>query len=348
MCSMKKCKGCGAPIQNKDPKMTGYSVNLEQDYCQRCFRLTHYGDLGLLKLKEVHNDEVYEIYRENRDALFVLIVEAFDALILNIDDLLSHFKDFKVLLIINKIDLLPSNITENKIEAMFSKVLSSSDNRNIVSCLMTYKNDQTFSELFFETIDYLKYRKIVFAGRVNAGKSSLINKLLENNELTISPYPGTTLMANEIKYKDCLFIDTPGLNDSRSFVSHLEAGSIRDLIPLKTVKARTYQAYSDQSYIVEGLVSVNVKTSKNCSLTFYINNMLDIHRTKTENKDRYLREHVKEFKLKLLPFQTRNFRVNRNLTLYIKGLGYIKINGSPDISIDIHQDIEIYKSEVQL
>ena len=31
MCSMKKCKGCGAPIQNKDPKMTGYSVNLEQD-----------------------------------------------------------------------------------------------------------------------------------------------------------------------------------------------------------------------------------------------------------------------------------------------------------------------------
>ena len=55
MCSMKKCKGCGAPIQNKDPKMTGYSINLEQDYCQRCFRLTHYGDLGLLKLKEVHN-----------------------------------------------------------------------------------------------------------------------------------------------------------------------------------------------------------------------------------------------------------------------------------------------------
>ena len=51
MCSMKKCKGCGAPIQNKDPKMAGYSVNLEQDYCQRCFRLTHYGDLGLLKLK---------------------------------------------------------------------------------------------------------------------------------------------------------------------------------------------------------------------------------------------------------------------------------------------------------
>ena len=32
MCSMKKCKGCGAPIQNKDPKMAGYSVNLEQDY----------------------------------------------------------------------------------------------------------------------------------------------------------------------------------------------------------------------------------------------------------------------------------------------------------------------------
>lgn len=348
MCSMKKCKGCGALLQDENPKKVGYSVNLEQDYCQRCFRLTHYGDNKLLRLKDVSNDEVYDIYRENKDALFVVIVEAFDAMILNIDDLLSHFKDYKVLLIINKIDLLPTNITENKIEAMFSKVLSSSLNSNIVSCLMTYKNDQSFNELFLDTVNNLNYGKIVFAGRVNAGKSSLINKLLENNDLTISAYPGTTLMANEIRYGDYLFIDTPGLNDDKSFVSHLEADKIKELIPLKTVKARTFQAYSDQSYIVEGLVSVNIKTRKSCSCTFYINNMLDIHRTKRENKESFIANHEKEFKIKLLPFKNNYYKVNKNLTVYLKGLGYIKINGSPEVDIEVHKDIEIYECEVQI
>ncbi|MGN1405625.1 MAG: GTPase [Erysipelotrichaceae bacterium] len=348
MYSIKKCKGCGAFLQDDNPQKVGYSVNPEQDYCQRCFRLTHYGDNRLLKLKDVSNDEIYDIYRENKDALFVVIVEAFDAMILNIDDLLSHFKGYKVLLIINKIDLLPANITENKIETIFSKVLSSSDNRNILSCLMTYKNDQSFNELFYETADSLKYKKIVFAGRVNAGKSSLINKLLQNNDLTISPYPGTTLMANEIRCGDYLFIDTPGLNDDKSFVSHLEAEKIKELIPLKTVKARTFQAYSDQSYIVEGILSVNIKTNKNCSCTFYINNMLNIHRTKTENKDSFIANHEKEFKLKLLPFKNNHYKVNKNLTVYLKGLGYIKINGSPEVNIEVHQDIEIYECEVEI
>ena len=42
---MKKCLGCGAILQDQDAKAKGYVKKLDQDYCQRCFRLNHYNDL---------------------------------------------------------------------------------------------------------------------------------------------------------------------------------------------------------------------------------------------------------------------------------------------------------------
>ena len=36
---MSKCKGCGIDLQDKDKQAVGYVIDLNQDYCQRCFRL---------------------------------------------------------------------------------------------------------------------------------------------------------------------------------------------------------------------------------------------------------------------------------------------------------------------
>jgi hypothetical protein len=38
----KKCKGCGLPLST-DAHDLAYTPNLKLDYCQRCFRLQHYG-----------------------------------------------------------------------------------------------------------------------------------------------------------------------------------------------------------------------------------------------------------------------------------------------------------------
>ena len=348
MSYIKKCKGCGCLLQSYRPNELGYINDLKQDYCKRCFRLTHYGDDTLLKLKDVFNSDVFDIYSQYQNDLFVLIIEAFDALVLDKDYLLELFKDKKVLLIINKIDLLPRNITQDKIEKLFTKVLKKMNYTNIKACLLTYKNDCSFKDLFYETLEELKAKKLVFAGRVNAGKSSLINKLLGNNDLTISAYPGTTLLANEIEVDNYTFIDTPGLNDQESFVNHLDSAKIKELIPLKTIKARTYQAYSNQSYIVEGLMSLDVYAKRNISITFYLNNELAIHRTKEERAKEFINNHQKDFDLKLLPFSDHLIKVNKSLCLYLKGLGYIKIVGNTDINLRVNESIKIYECEVEL
>src|SRR5699024_153581 len=55
---------------------------------------------------------------------------------------------------------------------------------------------------------------ISLVGDVNAGKSSTINALLEEELVTVGARPGETVEVKEIRHKDnIVFVDTPGLDD---------------------------------------------------------------------------------------------------------------------------------------
>lgn len=345
---MKKCKGCGALLQSENPKLTGYVKSLEQDYCQRCFRLTHYGDSTPLVNEKIDNQETLKIYKKYAKEIYVLIVDAFDALCLDSDDLLENFKDKKVLLVINKIDLLPRSVKDDKLEDSFKNVLKNCYTNNIIGCLLTYKNDYTFNDLFFEVLNEYRTKKFIFAGRVNAGKTTLINKLLGNNDLTVSTYPGTTINENEIYYNDFTFVDTPGLIDENSFINKLDKNVLKDLIPNKCVKTKVFQLYEEQAYFIEGLLEIDVKPIRNSSVTFYIKNELEVHRTKLTNSDYYLDKHRNEFKLKLLPFKSTSIKNIQDATFYLKGLGYIRVKGLADVRIKVNEEIKVYRCGVKI
>ena len=53
--------------------------------------------------------------------------------------------------------------------------------------------------------------EIVFSGRSNVGKSSLLNKILNRKSLArVSAVPGKTITINFFKLDDCRFVDLPG------------------------------------------------------------------------------------------------------------------------------------------
>ena len=342
---MKKCKGCGEILQFEDKSKPGYAPNDSFDYCQRCFRLTHYGDTSKVSKDNTSNDDILKAYKEINDALFVLIVDCFDALILDQDKLLSYFENKDLLLVINKIDLLPRNITEDKIEQMYLEVIRKCGNINV---LLTYKNDQSFRELFFEVLKEYDYKKVVFVGRANVGKSSLINKIIDNNSLTTSIYPGTTLKVNKLNYNGYTFIDTAGLIDEESFLSYLSNSNIKKILPLKTIKRSNFQLYENQSYFLNGLLRVDVKPLKSCSIEFMFNNNLEVHRGKLENADRYFDNNCVNDPLRLLPLKEHKYTNNKLTTFYLKGLGIFKIRGNCDISIHVFDKIKIYSNEVNV
>ena len=347
---MKKCKGCGIELQTENKDKVGYVINLEQDYCQRCFRLSHYGDTTHLKTSHVNNKKIYDIYNKYANALFVVIIDILDALVVKDDDLLDIFKDYNTLLIVNKTDLLPSNIKDEKIDKMFSKELFELNRKypNIRSAILTNKFESKFNDNFFKCLDALKAKTVVFAGRANAGKSSLINKLLNNNDLTTSMYPGTTLDEVEIDYKNYIFIDTPGLVDVNNYSTHLNSEKYKLSKIDKTIKPQVFQLFEPQSYLYEGLLRVDIKPKKNASISFYINNNNEIHRTKYDNADDYYQKHYNEFKLRVKPLVINEFKVTNSKLFVVKGLGLFKINGDCNIRVHSLQDVKLYESEMDI
>lgn len=345
---MKKCKGCGEILQYEDKNALGYAPNVDFDYCQRCFRLTHYGDTNRIKHSLNDNNRINNQYNNYKNSLFVLIVDCFDALIINEDYLLNKFIDKNLLLIINKIDLLPRNINEEKIYEIYEKLLSEYNKNKNFTCVVTYKNDKSFNDLFFDILEEKGLKNIIFVGRANVGKSSLINKLLEDNTLTTSIYAGTTTTFNEIEYNGYTFIDTPGLIDNESIITYLDNKIVKNVLPLKTIKAQSFQLYEDESYSIEGLIDVQISTNDSCSIIFFINNNLEVHRTKLSNINKYFSNNEKNFKLKIFPLINNEYYVKKYKTYYVKGLGMFKIKGNCNVNIRVNDKIKIYENEVNI
>ena len=45
------CKGCGILLQDENILLPGYTTDLDNDVCQRCFRIKNYGEYQLEELK---------------------------------------------------------------------------------------------------------------------------------------------------------------------------------------------------------------------------------------------------------------------------------------------------------
>ena len=347
---MKKCKGCGIQLQSSNKEALGYAVDLSHDYCQRCFRLSHYGDIENFRSNYVSNDNVIKMYKKYANALFVVIIDVLDALCLKDDDLLDIYKDYNTILIINKSDILPENMNDYKIDKIFSSLLFDLNKkyRNIKGAIISNKYENKFNENLLSLLDDLKTNIVVFAGRANAGKSTIINKLINENSLTTSIYPGTTLEEVIINYKNYTFIDTPGLVDNNNYSTYLNAEKYKLSKIDKTIKPQVFQFNSPQSYFYDGLLRVDVLPHDNASIAFYINNNNSIHRTKYENGDDYYQRHYPEFILRVKPLGISEYSISDSKTFIIKGLGMFKISGKCAVIVHSLAKLKLYESEVSI
>ena len=82
----KKCKGCGVILQDSNILNPGYTTNLDNEYCQRCFRIRNYGDY---KLVDINNQEYIEILKT---------IDETNDLVLYVTDLLNLEKILLLLL----------------------------------------------------------------------------------------------------------------------------------------------------------------------------------------------------------------------------------------------------------
>ena len=58
----KKCLGCGSILQDNNPMLIGYTDNLTNTYCKRCFRMRNYGEYMIVP--QNNKEYIFEVWDE--------------------------------------------------------------------------------------------------------------------------------------------------------------------------------------------------------------------------------------------------------------------------------------------
>ena len=325
----KQCLGCGVVLQDTNIAQEGYTNSLENDYCRRCFRMKNYGEY---QTSTKSNDEYIEILKsigESND----LVLHIVD--ILNIGKDLNFIKEYlnnKMILVLNKRDILPKSVKDEKIIEYIKNLGANYEEIIVISANKNYHIDQLFNLMKkHKTSD-----NIYIIGNTNTGKSSLINQLIKNysnnqDELTISPLPSTTLDKIEIELNDNIkLIDTPGLVDRGNLVSYVETDLLKKISPKKEIKPRTYQLKKNQCLIIGNLVRLDYVEGEKNSFTLYLSNDVKVKRLNA----------LKHDNLKDLYKTTYELKYYEDIV--INGLGWIKVVEKGIVDLYIDKNIETY------
>ena len=326
----KKCQGCGVLLQDENVLQEGYTTSLENDICQRCFRMKNYGEYQVVTKSNEEYLNILKDVAETKD--LVLYITDLLNLEQNIEEIRNLIPN-KMILVLNKKDVLPKSVKETKlINYLESKnihfeeviVISANKNYNIDYLLKRIKFHQTSKNVYV-------------VGHTNAGKSSLINRLIKNysdktQELTMSPLPSTTLNTITIEINDYLtLIDTPGLVDVGSILNYVDGEMVKKISAKKEIKPRTYQLRKNQSIIIENLIRIDYVEGAKNSFTLFISNDLKVRRLLNLFNNDELKDKNKI-----------TYEMKYDEDLVINGLGFVKIVDKGVIDLYIDKEIDTF------
>ncbi len=291
----KRCIGCGAVLQNTDKAKNGYTPKLENKYCMRCFRLTNYNDLTETET-EKDNDKIMTVINNSSTFSFFLI----DATNIT-KEAVSIYQNIKTrkCLLLTKIDLLPTNITVNNYINKFKNIYNIKEEVYFLSSTKKVNVSK-----ILKIMDSLNLKKAYILGCTNAGKSTLINTMLNNRTITTSRIPNTTLDFINLYIEDKILTDTPGfVTTTTPFIT--DKKYYKKIDYKERIKPITYQTKETTSIVLEE--NYRISNFGLNSVTTYFNNNILVKRDFKSNEDY---------------FETK---IMANTDIVIKDLGFINV-----------------------
>ncbi len=300
--------------------------------CKRCHQLQNFGSVEQ-KLRPGWTDEPTLSQEQFRKLLFPLrqkkavilaLVDLFDFSGSVLPELDQIAGDNPVILAANKADLLPSEMGQTRAENWVRRELEYQQVKSIaniggavrlVSCKTGF-GIPTMMEKARKLADEMEC-DIYVVGAANAGKSTLVNYLLDeairssNREkyggkrragnankwkgsLTTSPLPGTTLQFIKIDLGGGMSLyDTPGLLVPGCLTERLTPEELKIVVPKKQVEPITFRIAAGKCCLVGGLAKIElIGDCKPFLFTFFVANEIKLHMTDSARADEFTSNHV--------------------------------------------------------
>lgn len=258
------------------------------------------------------------------DSLIVKIVDIFDFNGSWINGLNRFVGGNPILLIGNKADILPKSVKRERLVNWMKREAKELGLRPVDVLLVSAGRGQGMKDAIDAIEHYRQGKDVYVVGCTNVGKSTFINRIIkevsgEDDIITTSQYPGTTLDAIEIPLDDgSAMYDTPGIINHHQMAHYVAKRDLKILTPKKELKPRTFQLNEEQTLFFGGLSRFDYASGGRSSFVCYMPNELKIHRTKLENADQLYEKHAGEM---LAPLQKKiltRFRRLSNIRLPLK------------------------------
>lgn len=361
MNEMPTCIGCGATIQTTNKGEVGYapasSLDKETVICQRCFRLKNYNEIQPVSLTD---DDFLRILNGlgTQDGLIVKIVDIFDFNGSWLPGLHRFVGNNPVLLIANKVDLLPKSVKPGKVVHWLKHEAAKLGLKPIDVLLVSAHSGRGMEDAMKAIDRYRKKQNVYVVGCTNVGKSTFINRIIkqatgEGEVITTSHFPGTTLDMIDIPLDDgSAMFDTPGIINHHQMAHYLDASELKYIMPKKEIKPKVFQQNPEQTLFVGGLARFDFLQGIRTAFTVYMANDLPIHRTKLEKADELYANHKgkmlappsEQFIDQLPPLVRHEFSIKEGRTdVVFSGLGWITVQ-DPNVVIAAHapKGVEVF------
>ncbi len=353
------CLGCGAVIQYEDPNASGYIPRGKKEaarLCQRCFQLRHYGKFKKEKMSE------YSIWQFINKAigsseLTVLVVDAFDpegSLPLEWASLLKP----PVLMVVNKADLIPPKTPWMEVEEWFRGLWEKRfPGIELTQVIALSAKRLGKKEQLLLLKEALRGKRVALVGTANAGKTSLLNALLDEEPRkkgkksipTVSSFPGTTQGVTPwlIRSYDIKLYDTPGLFPGTRMSDQLCPECVGRMLPENKLQLKIWELPLQDGVLFGALAGIWNLSTVVQPLFFFSSDRITLHRGKGEKIEKLMRE-APEWLTACCP-QDRLWKMEEKIIsvppgndLYISGLGWVAVKKeTAELRVLVPEGVEI-------
>ncbi len=336
------CRGCGSVLQSEDRNKPGFIPKeaLERNgavICQRCFRITHYGEIGSTG-PEPDRIKQSIIKAITISDLLVLIVD-FSDLTGSLPVWAGFLGDKPYLLVLNKMDLLPERTHADEVIDYVRNYAQKNGLGKPEAIITTSGLKEQGIAGFKEQLQKSTAPggKIAILGVSNVGKSSLVKCLLKNEGAdfgpTVSRFPGTTMGLSNwgiFKGRNTL-IDTPGFNPEDRISDRLCSACASSLFPNPKFQQKLWSIKPRKGLIVGGLLGLESLADSEMVILTFTSPQLIIHRTDgskiqslLDEQPEWLSKYCNNCRKKI-EWTTEKVTLQPNMDLAISGLGWVSL-----------------------